>query len=128
MTESNPEDEIDAGSSNPSSEKVDSDSSIPEIANSMMTVLLPRALPLLKTFSRRKRNKLKPLEKSKDICMDENGMNKKRSLAVLSHGNLLTYKLSFKLFPTVHTNLCTSYIVISSSLWMRNLAFSFFPI
>lgn len=114
MTESNPEDEMDAGSSNPSSEKVDSDSSIPEIANSMMTVLLPRALPLLKTFSRRKRNKLKPLEKSEDICMDENGMNKKRSLAVLSHGNLLTYKLSFKLFPTVDTNLSTSYIAISS--------------
>lgn len=95
MTESNPEDEeMSAGSSNLSSEKVDSDSCAPEIANSMMTVLLPRALPLLKTFSRRKRNKLKPLEKSAHICVDENGMNNNRSLAVLSHGAKETLDLN----------------------------------
>lgn len=38
-----------------SSEKSDFDSVDQEIANSMMTFLLPRALPLLKTFSRKKK-------------------------------------------------------------------------
>lgn len=38
-----------------SSEKSDFDSVDQDIANSMMTFLLPRALPLLKTFSRKKK-------------------------------------------------------------------------
>lgn len=45
-----------------SAEKMDSDSVGQEIAPSMMTVLLPRALPLLKTFSRRKKKIAKPLK------------------------------------------------------------------
>lgn len=88
MAESYPEDDKDPGSSYPSSESADFDSVGQEIANSMMTLLLPRALPLLNTFSRRKKNKLKHLEKSELMSMNEN----KNTPAVLSPGNLLTCK------------------------------------
>ncbi|XP_051122271.1 uncharacterized protein LOC127245435 isoform X2 [Andrographis paniculata] len=54
-----PIDETNESSYNSSSEKYDPDSVGQEIAKSMMTVLLPRAIPLLKTFSRRKKKKSK---------------------------------------------------------------------
>ncbi|CAA2997618.1 uncharacterized protein LOC111396224 isoform X3 [Olea europaea subsp. europaea] len=60
VTDSLPEDET--GTSNASSEKSDIDSVSQEIANSMMTVLLPQALPLLKTFSRKKKKSMIPSE------------------------------------------------------------------
>ncbi|CAI9756151.1 unnamed protein product [Fraxinus pennsylvanica] len=60
VTDSLPEDET--GTSNASSEKSDIDSVGQEIAKSMMTVLLPRALPLLKTFSRKKKKSTTPSE------------------------------------------------------------------
>lgn len=44
---------------NSSSEKCDTDSVDEEIATSMMTVLLPRALPLLKTYTRKKKKGVK---------------------------------------------------------------------
>ncbi|CAK9142437.1 unnamed protein product [Ilex paraguariensis] len=53
-SESHPE-EIGTSSSNAGSEKSDFDSVGQEITKSMMTVLLPRALPLLKKFSRKKK-------------------------------------------------------------------------
>ncbi|KAL2546614.1 uncharacterized protein Fot_15847 [Forsythia ovata] len=60
VTDSILEDET--GTSNASSEKSDIDSVGQELAKSMMTVLLPRALPLLKTFSRKKKKSMKPSE------------------------------------------------------------------
>ncbi|XP_057961058.1 uncharacterized protein LOC131153051 isoform X2 [Malania oleifera] len=48
VSELNPEEEIGTSNSNPCSEKSDFDSVGHEIAKSMMTVLLPQALPLLK--------------------------------------------------------------------------------
>ncbi|KAH6797846.1 hypothetical protein C2S52_022400 [Perilla frutescens var. hirtella] len=50
-----PEDEMVKDSYNTNSEKCDTDSVGDEIAKSMMTVLLPRAVPLIKTFSRKKK-------------------------------------------------------------------------
>ncbi|XP_057461222.1 uncharacterized protein LOC130751632 [Actinidia eriantha] len=46
------------------SERSDFDSVGQEIANSMITVLLPRALPLLKTFTRKKNTMINPSETS----------------------------------------------------------------
>ncbi|XP_022878359.1 uncharacterized protein LOC111396224 isoform X9 [Olea europaea var. sylvestris] len=60
VTDSLPEDET--GTSNASSEKSDIDSVSQEIAKSMMTVLLPQALPLLKTFSRKEKKSMIPSE------------------------------------------------------------------
>ncbi|KAK4430102.1 hypothetical protein Salat_1310900 [Sesamum alatum] len=54
-TGSLPEDEKGTSVHNTNSEKCDTDSVGEEIAKSMMTVLLPRAVPLLKTFTRKKR-------------------------------------------------------------------------
>ncbi|KAL0424869.1 UNVERIFIED_CONTAM: hypothetical protein Sradi_1021700 [Sesamum radiatum] len=54
-TDSLPEDEKGTSVYNTSSEKCDTDSVGQEIAKSMMTVLLPRAVPLLKTFTRKKK-------------------------------------------------------------------------
>ncbi|PIN03243.1 hypothetical protein CDL12_24229 [Handroanthus impetiginosus] len=60
VTDSLPEDEVGTSSYNTSSEKFEADSVGQEIAKSMMTVLLPRAVPLLKTFTRRKKKSAKP--------------------------------------------------------------------
>ncbi|KAK6921883.1 FY-rich, C-terminal [Dillenia turbinata] len=57
MTEVHQEGEIDLPNSNTSTEKSDADSIAHDIAKSMMTVLLPQALPLLKKASRKKKKK-----------------------------------------------------------------------
>ncbi|KAK2975934.1 hypothetical protein RJ640_008034 [Escallonia rubra] len=54
-TESYPEDEMATSTQNVNSDKRDCDSVGHEIAKSMIKVLLPRALPLLKTFSKKKK-------------------------------------------------------------------------
>ncbi|KAJ9563742.1 hypothetical protein OSB04_008902 [Centaurea solstitialis] len=56
ITESQSKDDIVIASGSENSEKSDSDLVGQDIAKSMMTLLLPRALPLLKTFSRKKKN------------------------------------------------------------------------
>ncbi|KAK9276843.1 hypothetical protein L1049_006380 [Liquidambar formosana] len=66
-TESHPEEEMGTSISNASSEKSDFDSVGQEIAKSMMTVLLPQALPLLKKASKKKNTTIIPLEISS--CM-----------------------------------------------------------
>ncbi|KAK4761150.1 hypothetical protein SAY87_006043 [Trapa incisa] len=53
LIESNPE-EVDIGHSGGNAEKSMYDSACPEMATSMMTVLLPQALPLLEKFSKEK--------------------------------------------------------------------------
>ncbi|XP_052626125.1 uncharacterized protein LOC111915815 isoform X2 [Lactuca sativa] len=60
VTESEAKDEmvIGTGIGSDNSYKSDSDSVGHEITNSMMTLLLPRALPLLKTYSRKKKKNL----------------------------------------------------------------------
>ncbi|KAI3720171.1 hypothetical protein L6452_21084 [Arctium lappa] len=55
MTESQSKDDMVIASGSENSDKSDSDLVGQEIAKSMMTLLLPRALPLLKTFSRKKK-------------------------------------------------------------------------
>ncbi|CAN1794835.1 hypothetical protein LINPERHAP1_LOCUS20429 [Linum perenne] len=55
LSEPHMEDEMVAGSSSASSEKFDSDSAVQDTANSMMTLLLPQAIPLLKENSNKKR-------------------------------------------------------------------------
>lgn len=64
--------ELGIPSSNVSSAKSEFETFDQEVAKSMMTVLLPRALPLLKTFSRRKVNSVKPPEKSTCMSQEEN--------------------------------------------------------
>ncbi|KAI7728960.1 hypothetical protein M8C21_020056, partial [Ambrosia artemisiifolia] len=60
VTDSNSKDEmvIASASGSDHSEKTDSDPVGHEISNSMMALLLPRALPLLKTFSRKKKKNI----------------------------------------------------------------------
>ncbi|KAI3731524.1 hypothetical protein L1987_62712 [Smallanthus sonchifolius] len=53
------------------SEKSDSDPAGQEISNSMMAVLLPRALPLLKTFSRKKKKNLDGMFKKERKEVDQ---------------------------------------------------------
>lgn len=60
VTESHSKDEMVIASGSDNSENFDSDPVGHEIANSMMTLLLPKALPLLKTFSRKKKKKDEP--------------------------------------------------------------------
>lgn len=55
LTDSLPEDEIVKASCYSNSEKCDTESVGDEIAWPMMEILLPRAVPLLKTFSRKKK-------------------------------------------------------------------------
>lgn len=77
VADSLPEDEIVIDSNNTNSEKCDADSVGDEIAKSMMTVLLPRAVPLLKTFSRKKKksNLLKTQRSHKNNDLPSISMN-----------------------------------------------------
>lgn len=54
ITESHPEEVIGTPNSNGNSERIDSDSAGQDIAKSMMTVLLPQAIPLLKNKSKKR--------------------------------------------------------------------------
>lgn len=71
-TGSHIDEELGIPSSNVSSVKSEYETFDQEVAKSMMTVLLPRALPLLKTFSRRPANSVKPPEKSTHMAQEEN--------------------------------------------------------
>lgn len=71
-TDSLPEDEIGTSAYNTNSEKCDTDSVGQEIANSMMTVLLPQAVPLLKTFSRKKKKSAKSSKNPTHRSQEEN--------------------------------------------------------
>ena len=61
-SEPHPEEEIGTSNSNVGSEKSDFDSVGQETAKSMMTFLLPQAIPLLKKASMKKNSALSPLE------------------------------------------------------------------
>ncbi|KAI3467220.1 hypothetical protein Pfo_023883 [Paulownia fortunei] len=74
VTDSLPEDEIGISAYNTSSEKCGTDSVGQEIAKSMMTVLLPRAVPLLKTFTRKKKKSAKPSKIPTHRSQEENNM------------------------------------------------------
>ncbi|KAK6133918.1 hypothetical protein DH2020_032347 [Rehmannia glutinosa] len=74
VTDSFPEDEIGTSANNTSSEKCHIDSVGQEIAKSMMTVLLPRAVPLLKTFTRKKKKTEKPSNFPTHRSQEENNM------------------------------------------------------
>jgi hypothetical protein len=60
LTESHPREEIGTSGSIASSEKSDYDSVGQEMAKSMMTFLLPQAIPLLKKASRKKKAMVSP--------------------------------------------------------------------
>lgn len=62
------EENMGASTSNASSENSDFDSFGQELAKSMMTVLLPRAVPLLKKTSMQKRKTIRSLEISPTKC------------------------------------------------------------
>ena len=62
VSEPHPEEEIGTSNSNAGSEKSDFDSVGQETAKSMMTFLLPQAIPLLKKASRKKNTAVSPLE------------------------------------------------------------------
>ncbi|MCD7445931.1 hypothetical protein HAX54_024632 [Datura stramonium] len=68
IIDTHPESEMDKVNS----QKSESDSAGHEIANSMMTFLLPRALPLLRTYTRKKKNDIKSPEISFHNSQDEN--------------------------------------------------------
>ncbi|KAL8518470.1 hypothetical protein ACS0TY_009737 [Phlomoides rotata] len=59
-SDSLPDDEIGTSAYNTNPETCDSDSVDQDITKSMMSILLPQAVPLLKTFSRRKRKSANP--------------------------------------------------------------------
>ncbi|XP_055809882.1 uncharacterized protein LOC129880068 isoform X2 [Solanum dulcamara] len=67
-----PESEMGTSHLEVNSQKSESDSAGHEIANSMMTFLLPRALPLLRTYTRKKKNDIKSPEISIHNSRDEN--------------------------------------------------------
>ncbi|PHU02223.1 hypothetical protein BC332_27474 [Capsicum chinense] len=69
---SHPESEMDTSRLEVNSQKSESDSAGHEIANSMMTFLLPRALPLLRTYTRKKKNGIKAAEVSIHNSQEEN--------------------------------------------------------
>ncbi|KAL9149122.1 hypothetical protein ABFS82_12G090300 [Erythranthe guttata] len=74
VPDSLPEDEIGISPCNTGSEKCDADSVSQELANSMMTLLLPRAVPLLKTFTRKKKKSAKPPKNPTHRSQEENNM------------------------------------------------------
>ncbi|KAL7132664.1 hypothetical protein ABFS83_12G090100 [Erythranthe nasuta] len=74
VPDSLPEGEIDISPCNTGSEKCDADSVSQELANSMMTLLLPRAVPLLKTFTRKKKKSAKPSKNPTHRSQEENNM------------------------------------------------------
>ncbi|XP_075518505.1 uncharacterized protein LOC142552644 isoform X3 [Primulina tabacum] len=93
ITDSVPEEEIRTSTWYSSSEKCDTDSVGEDIAKSMMTVLLPRALPLLKTFTRKKKKSVKPLEIAPLRLQDKNGVS-----------NACTDDAAIAREPTRHSN------------------------
>lgn len=72
IIDSHPESEMGTSRLEVNSQKSESDSAGHEIANSMMTFLLPRALPLLRTYTRKKKNDIKSPEISIHNSRDEN--------------------------------------------------------
>ncbi|KAG8366476.1 hypothetical protein BUALT_Bualt17G0083900 [Buddleja alternifolia] len=94
VTDSLPEDELGTSAYNTNSEKCDTDSVGQEIAKSMMTLLLPRALPLLKTFTRKKKKSAKsskiPTQRSQEKNNMSNISNDDASIAreVAQHSDL----------------------------------------
>ncbi|KAK4357979.1 hypothetical protein RND71_023589 [Anisodus tanguticus] len=72
IIDSHPESEMDTSRLEVHSQRNESDSAGNEIANSMMTFLLPRALPLLRTYPRKKKNDIKLPEISTCNSQDEN--------------------------------------------------------
>ncbi|XP_019244170.1 PREDICTED: uncharacterized protein LOC109224070 isoform X4 [Nicotiana attenuata] len=72
IIDSHPQSEMDTSCLEVNSERNESDSVGHEIANSMMTLLLPRALPLLSTYTRKKKNVKNSPEISGRDSQDEN--------------------------------------------------------
>ncbi|KAL3336573.1 hypothetical protein AABB24_029297 [Solanum stoloniferum] len=72
IIDSRPESEMGTSSLEVNSQKSESDSAGHEIANSMMTFLLPRALPLIRTYTRKKKNDTKSPEISIHNSQNEN--------------------------------------------------------
>ncbi|KAL6528019.1 hypothetical protein OROHE_014969 [Orobanche hederae] len=73
-TDSLPEDETCSPANNTSSENCHTDSVGQGLAKSMMTLLLPRAVPLLKTFTRKKKKTEKPTNHRTHRSQEKNNM------------------------------------------------------
>lgn len=74
VIDSLPEDEMDTSACNSNPEMWGTDSVDQEITKSMMSILLPRAVPLLKTFSRRKRKSANPSKPLTQRSHEENNI------------------------------------------------------
>ncbi|XP_073145770.1 uncharacterized protein [Henckelia pumila] len=94
IPDSLPEEEIGTSKSYSSSEKCDTDSVGEDLTKSMMTVLLPQALPLLKAFTRKKKKNVKHLEMAPPRLQDENDVS-----------NTCTDDVAIAREPTKHSNL-----------------------
>lgn len=73
-TDSLPEDEMGTSACNTNSETCDTDSVDQDISKSMLAILLPQAVPLLKTFSRKKRKSANPSKPLTEISHEENNI------------------------------------------------------
>ncbi|XP_060215072.1 uncharacterized protein LOC132641940 isoform X2 [Lycium barbarum] len=96
IVDSHPESEMNTSRLEEHSQRSESDSAGNEIANSMMTFLLPRALPLLRTYTRKKKNDIKSSEISIRNSQDE---NKKIDVSELDENLLLRQKKENINFP-----------------------------
>ncbi|KAJ8548037.1 hypothetical protein K7X08_021273 [Anisodus acutangulus] len=95
IIDSHPESEMDTSRLEVHSQRNESDSAGNEIANSMMTFLLPRALPLLRTYPRKKKNDIKSPEISTCNSQDEN----KIYVSELDENSLVRQKKENNNFP-----------------------------
>lgn len=82
--ESHPEEEMATSTSNESYEKIDFDSVGQEIAKSMMTVLLPQALPLLKKSTKKKTANINTLESGHVMVVMPSGKVQSQSFCSFS--------------------------------------------
>lgn len=90
IIDSHPQSEMDTSCLEVNSERNESDSVGHEIANSMMTLLLPRALPLLSTYTRKKKN----VKNSPEIS-GRNSQDKNKKID--TSGKLLPVTFKFQL-------------------------------
>ncbi|KAI4302182.1 hypothetical protein MLD38_037963 [Melastoma candidum] len=109
--------EIAFDSSNGSSEKIDFDSVGEDIAKSMISLLLPRAIPLLTYTSRKKRKKInKKFDASSDATLTSHGDGKMISTSINSVVSPEAGMLRKLTTPSSHVNFDRTEAVASSSL------------
>lgn len=97
MIESHEEEEIGMCNSSTASEKSDFDSVGQEMAKSMMTVLLPQAVPLLKESSKKKKETFSPCKVFPHVNPRKDGIETSHLLYLPSSGTVDLELLNFSL-------------------------------